>query len=185
MEIVKNCNLTRNGILENSIGLTDERASEHYILFQENVFGSLSEVKDNDKKTIKVNDMYLVSPKLQSEEFCIMQFYLARGNNSGGTFDMSTYLFRDSDYIVLTKVELYTASTYEWNGTLQSDKGNQSFTGTKTLDTPLKKSDNVKLVVPGSADYWGCRFYGYIFNPAWLGKNITAEQENYVNLVKQ
>lgn len=88
MKIIKQCKFLSN-IEENSIGLTDERASEHYILFEENVFGSLDLIKDNDKKTLKINDLYLVEPKLKSKEFCILQFSLARGNHSGGTFDMS------------------------------------------------------------------------------------------------
>ena len=185
MEIVKHCKFTRNNIEENSIGLTDERVSEHFILLEENAFGSLSSIKDNNKKTLKVDDLYLVEPKLKSEEFCILQFSLARGNNSGGTFDMSNYLFRNSDYIVLTKVELYSASDYEWSGVLITDTERFGFGGgTTILKKELKKSDNVRLQVPGSADFWGARFYGYVTNPVWLGKDIELKQENWHNLVK-
>lgn len=184
MKIIKHCKFLSN-IEENSIGLTDERASEHYILFEENVFGSLDLIKDNDKKTLKINDLYLVEPKLKSKEFCILQFSLARGNHSGGTFDMSNYLFRNSDYIVLTKVELYSASTYEWSGSLSTNIGGFSFSGgTTILNKELKKENNVKLNVPYGADHWGARFYGYVINPVWLGKDIELKQENWHNLAK-
>lgn len=184
MKIIKHCKFLSN-IEENSIGLTDERASEHYILFEENVFGNLDSAKDNNKKTLKINDLYLVEPKLKSKEFCILQFSLARGNNSGGTFDMSRYLFRNSDYIVLTKIELYSASTYEWSGSLSTNIGEFSFRGgTTILNKELKKENNIKLNVPNSADHWGARFYGYVINPVWLGKDIELKQENWHNLVK-
>lgn len=185
MKITKHCKFIRNDIEENSIGLTDERVSERFILLEENAFGSLSSIKDNNKKTLKIDDLYLVEPKLKSEEFCILQFSLARGNNSGGTFDMSNYLFRNSDYIVLTKVELYSASTYEWSGVLITDTERFGFGGgTTILKKELKKSDNVRLEVPVHADFWGARFYGYVINPVWLGKDIELKQENWHNLVK-
>lgn len=192
MEIVGHIKLLdEEAVEENSIGLTNERASEHYLKFGDNLFGTLESKKTNSKKTLKVIELnkYLVEPQLKSEEFCILQFSLSRGNNSGGAFNMSKYLFRNSDYIVLTKVELYTASKHEWSGTLVSkslENGSLVFGGgTTKLPKELSKKDNVTLNVPGSADYWGARFYGYLFNPAWLGKDIVQKQENYHNLVKQ
>lgn len=180
MYITKKFNLKKDTIIENSIGLTDERASEHYIKFQDNVFGSLSSTKSNSKKTLKVNNLYLVEPVLKSKEFCITNFGVARGDWSGAVFDMSNYLFRNSDYIVLTKVELYNASQYEWWGTLYTKDGNISFNGgTTVLNRELRKSDNVRLEVPNSANWWYARFYGYIVNPVWLGKDIEMVQKNY------
>lgn len=185
MEILKRCKFMRNDIEENSIGLTDERVSEHFIRFSNKLYGSLALIKDVEKPTLKINNLYLVEPKLKSEEFCILQFSLARGNNSGGTFDMSNYLFRNSDYIVLTKVELYSASTYEWSGVLITDTERFGFGGgTTILKKELKKSDNVRLEVPVHADFWRARFYGYVINPVWLGKDIELKQENWHNLVK-
>ena len=185
MKIIRHCKFIKNDITENSIGLTDERVSEHFILLEKNAFGSLNSIRDNNKRTFKVDGLYLVEPQLKSNEFCILQFSLARGNNSGGTFDMSGYLFRYSDYIVLTKVELYTASKYEWSGVLVTNSARFGFgAGMTVLKKELKKSDNVKLEVPISADVWGARFYGYIINPVWLGKDIELKQENWHNLVK-
>lgn len=186
MIVSKHLKLIKNDIVENEIGLTDERATENYIKIGDNLYGSLAKIKDNDKNTVKINNFFLIEPKVKSKEFCILQFSLARGNHSGGTFDMSEYLFRNSDYIVLTKVELYSASTYEWSGSLSTNIGAFSFGGgTTILNKELKKENNVKLNVPGGADHWGARFYGYVINPLWLGKNIKLEQENWHNLVKE
>lgn len=180
MYITKKCNLSKDDIIKNSIGLTDERASEHYIKFQDNVFGSLSKTKNDIKPTLKINDLYLVEPLLKSKEFCIVDFGVNRGDNSGAVFDMSNYLFRNSDYIVLTKVELYSASKYEWSGTLYTKDGNIGFRGgTTVLNRELRKSDNVRLGIPHSANWWYARFYGYIVNPVWLGKDIEMVQKNY------
>lgn len=188
MKIVGRIKLLNEELEENSINLTDERASENYIMFDKNLYGALCNKKTNSKKTLKILelDKYLIEPRLKSDEFCILQFTLNRGNNSGGTFNMDKYLFRESDYITLTKVELYTASKYEWSGTLITENGNIGFgAGETKLSKELSKKDNVSLYVPGSADYWGARFYGYIFNPDWLGKDIEEKQFNYHNLVKQ
>lgn len=189
MKIVRELILRNNlGGTAGSVGLTDERASEHYIKFGENLYGALGAINPKYEKAIKVVelDKYLVEPTLKSPEFSILQFSLARGNNSGGSFDMNEYLFRNSDYIILTKVELYSASPYEWSGTLRTDIGNFGFGGgTTKLPKELSLKDNVILDVPGSADYWGARFYGYVFNPDWLGKDIEQKQFNYHNLVKE
>lgn len=191
MEIVGNLKLLNGELEENSISLTNERASEKYIKFGENLYGALADKKSNNKKTLKIVELnkYLIEPTLKSKEFCILQFSLARGNNSGGSFDMSEYLFRNSEYIILTKVELYSASSYEWYGTLRSeslDGGSFTFRGgTTNLPKELSLKDNVILDVPGSADYWGAKFYGYVFNPDWLGKDIEQKQFNYHNLVKE
>lgn len=184
MEIIEN--ITINGV---DIGLTDEQCSSLPLKLEKNGvvhYGNMTKNKPDFVTLIAEKNgekLYLNNPVLQSAEFKILYFGLARGDNSGGTFNMNEYLFRNSPYVVCTKVKLINASHYERSFTLNGI--DYSGVGEHILQTPLLLKDNVSLVVPGSADYWYAEFYGYIINPDYLGQDVEMITKNYTNLTLQ
>lgn len=119
----------------------------------------------------------------RTQELCLMRFELDRGNDSGGTFSLNNYLFRGTNNIVLTKVNLYDASKYEWSGNVSSNLGtNWFYRGTTTFPKEIKLENGASLYVPGSANWWGADFYGYIIDPLRSGNTIARQPIKYRNL---
>ena len=181
MKIINN--ITINGV---NIGLTDEQCSVLPLKLEKNgiiYWGNMTKNKPSFATLIaeKLGEkLYLNNPVLKSNEFKILYFALERGGSSGGTFNMNKYLFRNSPYVVCTKVKLINASKYEQSFTIGGIK--YSGIGVHILKTPLQLKDNVSLVVAGSADYWYGEFYGYVINPDYLGKDVELITKKYTNL---
>lgn len=113
-----------------------------------------------------------------TDEVELASFYLARGNNSGGTFSINHYLFNGQPNRIMTRCALIDASKYEKSIWI-SGRGNYGWGG--RINPPVTWEENATLTVPGSADYWHARFYGKMYEKA--GCNFNRVE--WSNLYKQ
>lgn len=106
--------------------------------------------------------------------------------DSGAKFPADTYFFRGSNSVSMTSIQLIEASKYEQVIRIESNNYNIEFKDLiKHSITTRFKTDNVKIVVPGSADYWTGHFFGKVYNQHKENRNWEFVPYYYKNLVKQ
>lgn len=144
-------------------------------------YGIMTTTAPTGKYTISLNTSngirYLNDPGREvTPNFHMLRFGVGGSNNSGGTFDMSSYLFQNSNLVVCTHSELVDASKYEKHYSIDG-YGSYGW-GKIALNPEWTKSLNRKLHIPGSADHWSANFYGYIIDPDYEGKNLVQTYRN-------
>ena len=95
-----------------------------------------------------------------TDEVEIAYFGLARGNNSGGTFDLNTYIFDGKKNRILTRYALIDASKYEKSTTING----VTYGWSANFNPPITYNTKAKFSVPGSANYHYTRWYGKFIN---------------------
>lgn len=110
-----------------------------------------------------------------TDEVEIAYFRLARGNNSGGTFNLNHYIFDGKSNRILTRYQLIDASKYEKNTTING----KMYGWSAQFDPPITPSMNDFFSVPGSADYHYTRWYGRFINA-----DEPVERVEWSNLYK-
>lgn len=110
-----------------------------------------------------------------TDEVEIAYFGLARGNNSGGWFNLNQYIFDGKKNRILTRYQLIDASKYEKNTTING----RTYYWDARFDPPITPDMNVGFSVPGSADYHYTRWYGRFTNA-----NEPVERVEWNNLYR-
>lgn len=127
-------------------------------------------------------------PVGRTKEF-ILTHYAFNGDNGCDRWSLNESFFRNSEDVVLTKIDFTDASNYEREGTIYSSKfsnGSMKFyIGVTDLPNELTMKDNVKLSVPFSSNHWDADFYGYIKNPLSSAKDVNRKTKKYNNTVFQ
>lgn len=95
-----------------------------------------------------------------SDEVEIAYFWLARGDNSGGTFNINDYLFDGKKNRVLTRYWLENTSKYEW----WTGVDGVHYSPSATFPKPIKYEDHKKFEIPWSANWHGTHWYGHFIN---------------------
>lgn len=144
-------------------------------------YGIMTTIAPTGKYTISLNTpngiRYLNDPGREvTPNFHMLRFGVGGSNNSGGYFNMSSYLFQNSDLVVCTHSELVDASKYEKSYSIDGYGG--FGWGKIKLNPEWTKSLNRRLYVPSSADHWSGNFYGYIIDPDYEGKNLVQAYRN-------
>lgn len=108
-----------------------------------------------------------------------------RTGDRGGSFSADTYFFRGSGAVSMTAMQLIEASKYEQTIRIESAGYNIAFADyVKHPITTRFKANNVKIIVPGSADYWTGDFFGKVYNRHAENRNFELTTHFWSDLVK-
>lgn len=95
-----------------------------------------------------------------SDEVMIARFSVGGSNHSGGVWSVNSYLFDGKKNREITRVNIDSASKYEWDVNIAG----QWFHGGGRLSKPVRYSDNARFEVPRGADYQTTSWYGRFLN---------------------